>query len=397
MMTTKQNNTKKHKQSQSGIQVKGDRKMKKMIRKISAMTVAAMLTFGMGATAYADSTIGNNFVGAGGSSITFTDTFKASENDNAQNLPAATFDYEIAPGAGMAATAKSPLIKAGIGSPSISDAVHNATEAGVLVDSVDVTVDFGGVEFTEAGIYRYKVTEKLASSNAAEDIVIDTASDKDGKFFLDVYVEKNGSGFRPFSYILTSSDETPSLSTKDGADEREAAYTSKTGSVTNEYTTYDLTVSKKIVGVMAANDFAFNVNISNVPADVYIAQDDNAAVAGSESNSFSARLGDEDSTVIKGLPSKAAYAIQEEVNQIEGYSVEVADDHNAAYNWIGTSHFGSEAATTMGQADADVAFTNTLMTISPTGVVMRFAPYMMILGAGIALVMVSRRRKAEQE
>ena len=227
--------------------------------------------------------------------------------------------------------------------------------------------------------------------------MIDTASDKDGKFFLDVYVEKNGSGFRPFSYILTSSDEAPGLSTKDGADERTVDYSSKIDSITNEYTTWDLTVSKKIEGAMAANDFAFKVNISNVPVDVLIAQDDNAAVAGSESNSFSARLGDGKSTVIKGLPSKAAYAIQEEVNQLEGYSVEVVDSNNAEYDWIDTSRFGSKAATVMGQADANAAFTNTLMTISPTGVVMRFAPYMMILGAGIALVMVSRRRKAEQE
>ena len=190
----------------------------------------------------------------------------------------------------------------------------------------------------------------------------------------------------------------PSLNSKDGAVERTADYsTSKISSITNEYTTYDLTVSKYIKGAMAANSFAFSVNVSNVPADVFIKQDDNAAVAGSGSNGFTAELGNEKSTVIKGLPSKAAYTIQEGVNQIEGYSVEVADDHNAAYDWIGTSHFGSEVATVMGQNDANVAFTNTLMTISPTGVVMRFAPYMMILGAGIALVMVSRRRKAEQE
>ena len=366
--------------------------MKRMIRRISAMTVAAMLTFGMGATAFADSTIVNN-VGAGGSSITFTDTFRASEGDHAQNLPAATFDYEIAPGAGMKAELNSPLIKAGIGSPVISDAVHSATAAGVLEDSVDVTVDFSGVGFQEAGIYRYKVTETLASSSAAEDIVIDTASDKDGEFCLDVYVEKKDGAFRPFAYIMAASAETPSLSSSE--DSRTAAYTTKIGSVANEYTTYDLTVSKSIVGVMAANDFAFNVNISNVPEDVYIAQDDDAAVLGS--HGFSARLGDEDSTVIYGLPSKAAYEIQEEVNQIEGYSVEVVDSNEAEYDWIGTDHFGSKAATEMGKADANVAFTNKLMTISPTGVVMRFAPYMMILGAGIALVMVSRRRKAEQE
>jgi hypothetical protein len=297
----------------------------------------------------------------------------------------------------VAATSTSPLIKAGIGSPSISDAVHDSTEVGDLEDVVDVTVDFSKVGFSEAGIYRYAVTEKLAASSAMEDIAIDTDNGNDGEFFLDVYVEKNGTGFKPFSYILTSTAETPSLSNAEGDKERTATYASKIGSITNEYTTYDLTVSKSIVGAMAANDFAFSINISNVPADVYIAQDANAAVIGSESNSFSARLGDKDSTVIKGLPSKAAYAIQEEVEQIEGYSVEVADSNNAVYNWIGTSHFGSETATAMGKADANVAFTNTLMTISPTGVVMRFAPYMMILGAGIALVMVSRRRKAEQE
>jgi len=395
MMTTKQNNTQNKTQNQSGIQVEGDRKMKKMIRKISAMTVAAMLMFGTGATAFADSSINVNNVGAGGSSIAFTDTFKASADDNAQNLPAATFDYSIAPGTGLPATKTSPLIKAGIGTPSISDAVHAETAAGDLEDTVDVRVNFDGVGFTEAGIYRYAVTEKLESSSVAEDIAIDTANKNDGEFCLDVYVEKNGNGFSPFAYVMAASAETPSLS--DSADGRTATYTSKISSVTNEYTTYDLVVSDKIVGAMAANDFAFSINISNVPEDVYIAQDSNEAVIGSKLNSFSASLKDGGSTVIKGLPSKAAYAIQEKVEQIEGYTVEVVDDHNAVYKWIDASNFGSEAATVIGKADASAAFTNTLSTISPTGVVMRFAPYMMILGAGIALVMVSRRRKAEQE
>jgi hypothetical protein len=295
----------------------------------------------------------------------------------------------------MAATEKSPLIKSGIGSPKISDAEHEATEAGVLEHSVDVTADFSGVGFTEAGIYRYKVTETLAGSSAEDDIVIDAdkASDKDGEFCLDVYVEKKDGAFRPFAYIMATSAETPNLSSSEAG--REAAYTTKIGSVANEYTTYDLTVSKSIVGAMAANDFAFNVNISKVPEGVYIAQDDDAAVLGS--HGFTARLGNKESTVIYGLPSTAAYEIKEEVNKIEGYSVEVADSNKAVYDWIGTGSFGSKAVTEMGQKDATVAFTNTLMTISPTGVVMRFAPYMMILGAGIALVMVSRRRKAEQE
>ena len=377
--------------------------MKKMIRKISAMTVAAMLTFGMGASVYADSgsTMGANTVGAGGASVTFEDTFTISEGDHAKNLPAATFNYSIGTAgvSAMGATASSPKINVGVGEPTITNAVHSATPVDDKENTVGVTANFSGVTFTEAGIYRYAIKEELGASNVAADIEIDTANNHAGTFFLDVYVEKNATGFSPFAYVLTSTAEAPELS-QAGDDSRTAAYKTKIDSITNEYTTYDLTVSKEIRGAMAANEFAFTINLTNIPEDAYIARDDSEPAAGAATgNSYSVNLGDGDSTVIYGLPSTAAYSVQEAVSKIEGYSVVVEDDNANAgeYNWIDEDNFGNSAATTIGQKDTNVDFTNTLMTISPTGVVMRFAPYMLILGAGFALVIVSRRRKAEQE
>ena len=65
--------------------------------------------------------------------------------------------------------------------------------------------------------------------------------------------------------------------------------------------------------------------------------------------------------------------------------------------------FQSTKATFTTTADEDddnayaVAVTNRLLTISPTGVSLRVAPYALMLCAGLLLVFFSRRRKAKAE
>lgn len=371
--------------------------MKKALKKLSILAASTAMIAAMSVPAFAAESFDNSMVGAGGATVTFSDTFKISEGDNAQNLPAAEFQYSIAPGTGAAATANTPKILAGLDGAQIAGGSHEATAAGITEDTVDVTADFSNVNFSEAGIYRYSISEELGDSNVKEDIEIDTNNENKGTYVLDVYVKNNEGSFDPYAYILSKTGENASA--VDG-NQTVITYTDKINTIVNEYTTYDLTVSKKIVGDMAANSFEFTIDLNNLSEDVIIDQD-GTDYTDATSYVLKAELANEKSTVIKGLPSTAAYAVKEAVNQLEGYEVEVIDSNENAgeYNWIGeegqAAEFGNEEAAAIGKADVTIDYTNTLRSISPTGVIIRFAPYILILGAGIILLVVSRRRRAQ--
>lgn len=55
------------------------------------------------------------------------------------------------------------------------------------------------------------------------------------------------------------------------------------------------------------------------------------------------------------------------------------------------------SASDTAHSGANVKFTNTLQLISPTGYVSRFAPYALILVAGIALLIVAKKRKPAKD
>ena len=386
--------------------------MKNTLRKIAALVLAAALLLTVcGALADGANEIGgDNTRAEAGRTVTWKDTFKISTGDNAQNLPAATFNYTIAPGEGAAASAnpKAPKVNAGVGSPTISNAAHTATASGTTTSTVDVTADFTDVAFTAAGIYRYNVTVAQADSNVTfADIDIDTGNDNKGTYVLDVYVKKVVEGstttYEPYAYVLSKEGELKNYRYDDTNKIYLVDVTDKVSEITHEYTTYDLKVKKIILGDMAADSFDFTITLAGVPTGVIFSYTTDGAStdqSGSANYTLTATLSNTEEAVINGLPSVVTYAIQEAVNQLEGYTVTVADSHPNAgtYTWIGTTNeataFGNTTALAIGENDVTVTFTNKLESISPTGVVMRVAPYILILGAGLALLAVSRRRNA---
>ena len=385
--------------------------MKKQVKTIGAVALAAVMMMGMQVSAFAAETEGNAAETEGNAaaesvdvySPTITSVFRTSEGDNAANLPAVTFNYSIAAGTAQAATDSTPKINAGVGVPGVNSAVHLKTESGDTEDEQDVTFDFSGVNFSEAGIYRYNVTETLGESTVADDITIDVDNENTGAYILDVYVQKENGGFTPFAYVLSKDGEITGLTETPEEDTTTATYQNKVDRITNEYTTYDLTVSKTIIGDMAANSFDFTIDLAGVPADVIFRQEDTDFEGGADV-ALTAKLGNEQNTTITGLPSTVSYKIQEAVNQLEGYQVEVAVNNESAgaqYNWIGdegsAEAFGSSEAAVIGKFDTKVDYTNTLNNISPTGLVLRYAPYILILAAGIALVVIAVRRKSRED
>ena len=222
-------------------------------------------------------------------------------------------------------------------------------------------------------------------------------------------------------------------------------------STADEYHTYNLTVGKTLsgdntmknnkfpfdvtwAGNAASGNFQFAVETTRTAQVTMTAETATATVNGTTISSLNKVGGADavatadkdgspaiaDGATVKyiGIPA-VAYATVTETNNVPGttYSTtakETVDTTVTAveFDASSTAVLSSDKKTaTADQNDtvkyvqtfsptADknyaVQFTNTLAIISPTGVVMRIAPYALMLIGGLVLLVISRRRKAEE-
>lgn len=259
----------------------------------------------------------------------------------------------------------------------------------VSVDK-EVTVDFSDLVFNEVGIFRYLLKE------SAEDLPDGVTADPDS-YIVDVYVGYDTSGsLSPLKYVMYMYKSGNSAE-------------NKVTNIQNQYTTYDLTLTKVVEGNQAnpRELFSFTVKIEGNAGTTY-----NVAVANSSTDqgatnpasmqiesgkasvegTFTLKSGQ--SIVIYGLTKDTKYTITESSN-----------DYTTSWNITGDSSTSSTSGTDlkttgeqqMGGSDTTVAFTNTKNGTIPTGLLLEVAPYallvVVIAGGLVALTLTSRKQR----
>ena len=313
--------------------------------------------------------------------VTFTKTLDMSAAVGA-SVPDVEFAYEIALGAHLEATEASPEILAGIPGAKIDNVAFshdNAVDSNKEVVKT-VTVDFSKVKWTAPGIYRYTITEQN-SKNA--DVINDSAATRT----LDVYVVNDGKG----GYEIASQAMIEGTAAPTGKD---YATESKSDGFTNSYKTYALSLKKVVDGTMGdkGRTYNFTINFEGPAYASFNMNGEQITLDDKGKGSANIALTNNSLKTIKGIPSTVKYTVVENIDKKDGYTVSyTVNDTDKTSDTYATSN-----ENTMGKMNNAVVCTNLKNAVTPTGIAMTVAPYiLMVAVAGIFAVLFLRRRHEE--
>jgi len=322
--------------------------------------------------------------------------------------------------AGTAGTATSAT-----GTLVFTNASTFTTAAAGDTNEYDINLDFSGVTFTQPGVYRYSIAETISAAS------YDAVAMEDGEgntLFLDVYVDGD---LAIYGYVCMNANDsvTPSTDTKiNGFVDGNAADNA------DKYYTYDLVLSKDVENDSYAETntaFPFTVIFSNPENYTSTFTIEETAGTGSTGISPTAASAPTWSGVAKvkeggditytGIPAGVDVDVYE-TNIVTGVTYTVSTSVNGGTavtdnNVIAGSTPTSAVAQGTTKADYEstkatvdttkitavdeeqtVEITNTLLLISPTGLVLRFAPYgLMLIGGVVLLVIAMKHRKSREE
>lgn len=270
------------------------------------------------------------------------------------------------------------------------------TNYGIVSDNL--VLDFDTTAFGDRGpgIYEYTLTETANT--------LPTGVDADGPFLLRVWVVNANEDAPDGTYEIAGAE----LYVKDG----DGYSNTKQDSIDKEYTTYSLTLTKKIDGLFASKNTPFTFNITfqapdgeNYTGTFYTAYSGTASgdVSDVEFNNGSSAsvtpsLKHDGTITVTGIPSDFTYTISE--TSADDYTTDIVVDNKQAGDVADTAksvNGNMSDATAQDDKAVNVTFTNTSKNDSTvaTGVMMDIAPYALLVVAAAAGCFVFLRKRRE--
>lgn len=261
----------------------------------------------------------------------------------------------------------------------IGTAVDAAASPGAdNVKSIAANVDLS--KFSKPGIYRYKLTETATGKDTCG--VVNT----EGTRYIDVYIENDTTGMKVAGVVMHDG------TTADGKPAQKKTFDNAS------FETVNVTLKKEVAGNMADrnNQFPFAGTVSDSSRYFYAAK--GTSPAATDANKISAAdvsitLAHNEMYYINGLSKNATVAYTETNNTSDTYQTAITGGTASAASAVAPNATKAMAATDVDDAAA-VVFTNTLDSVSPTGVILRFGPYVAMIA--VAAILIATRKRASK-
>ena len=310
-------------------------------------------------------------------------------------IPTLTFSYTIAAGDAVAGDATHQKVFAGIGTPTVSDAVFSAATG--TTTTQNVTIDFTGITFPTAGVYRYILGEQSSTNSDAG--VEGALTYDDNSYLIDVWVTGE-STYQITNAVMYKLD--PSLPGEIRIPQiildttnNTATYANvgnKVDTITNKYDISHLKVTKTIAGPNAnkADKFEFVITLANGPKNTTTKYDLDGTVYdvafnGEGTASVTVQLGDSSTIEFYSLPIGTTYTVKENLTAEQSGQYKIAINDAASTD--------GQTSGTISNTGADVSYKNTADTVTPTGLFLTYGPYVLLVIVAIALAIVFVRKR----
>lgn len=418
-----------------------------MMKKIFALVLAVVMVLAMGTTAFADTTVtdyaGTTQTTVSGNNIPLVKSivFFNPDSTYAVREPNITYNYTIAPADVDDATRT--VTDANSHSAVVKDGVSGGVSASASIsftDTTTVTASTSGVvkeestnltvtpsAFSAPGIYRYVITETTTKDNV-EAVGIERDNDYVSTRYLDVYIRRNASDemelygaviFRAESEETSITNTAPTTKTEGFDTTVTSGYESDV--LVDKYYTYNLEVGKKVSGSLADknHDFPFSVVLTGTLSNAVTVDVTNDGTYAGTLNAtpsvsttaltLTPKLSNGEKLTVKGLPAGTTAAVTETNDTFDTYTAAATvqttavnldnDSTSKSIAKDATAALKTAANIQTKTAIDSIVFNNDLTEVSPTGVVLRIAPYAIMLAAGVTLFVVFavKRRKNEEE